>query len=176
MRERSESVTPETEAAARAAATLLDCPRAEEARQPLALALALAMPAAAVAWRPTTVLIIDDDLFVCRAVACILHEARPVVVHAARDGEEALQVARTALPDLIFLDLKLPGMPAIEICRALRQMPELQFAPICVLTGLLPDPAVLRELKPFVDEMLTKPPDPRKLVALVDEWGGNGAR
>jgi CheY-like chemotaxis protein len=115
-----------------------------------------------------TVLVVDDDIFVCQAVACILREARQVQVYAARNGDEALRLAPEVLPDLVILDIKMPGTPALEVCRALRDMPELQGTRICVLTGIMADPQVMQALRPHINEVMTKPPDPRALVALVD--------
>jgi two-component system alkaline phosphatase synthesis response regulator PhoP len=116
----------------------------------------------------STVLVVDDDIFVCRAVACILREACRVQVYAARNGDEALRLAPEIRPDLVILDLKMPGTPAAEVCRALRDMPELKGTRICVLTGIMADPQVMQELRPHIDGVMTKPPDPRALVALVD--------
>ncbi len=114
------------------------------------------------------VLVVDDDIFVCRAVACILREARCVRVYAARDGQEALDLAGQILPALIILDLKMPGPPAAEVCRALRAVPGLEHTRICVLTGVLAEAEVMQDLRPYINRVLTKPPDPRALVALVD--------
>lgn len=119
--------------------------------------------------RVPTVLVVDDDLFVCQAVACILHEARGARVLAARDGDEALSLAPAARPDLILLDIRMPGTPATEVCRRLRKMRELAGTTICILTGVLPDDELLRELRAHADYVMTKPPDPRKLVAMVDD-------
>ncbi len=115
-----------------------------------------------------TVLVVDDDIFVSRAVSCILREARRVQVYAARNGDEALRLAPEVLPDLIILDIKMPGTPALAVCRALRAMPALAGTRICVLTGIMADLEMMQELRPHINAVMTKPPDPRALVALVD--------
>jgi CheY-like chemotaxis protein len=132
------------------------------------LAEAAVAPASDSAPYVPTVLVVDDDLFVCQAVACILHEARGARVLAARDGDEALKLAPVARPDVILLDICMPGTPATEVCRQLRQHPQLAHTCICILTGVLPDDELLRELGEYADQVMTKPPDPRKLVAMLD--------
>jgi CheY-like chemotaxis protein len=108
-------------------------------------------------------------MFVCQAVACILHEAHGARVLAARDGDEALTLAPAARPDVILVDIRMPGTPATEVCRQLRAAPELAHTCICILTGVLPDDELLRELKQYADHVMTKPPDPRKLVAMLEQ-------
>jgi len=115
-----------------------------------------------------TVLVVDDDIFVCRAVACILREARRVQVYAARNGDEALRLAPEVLPDLVILDIKMPGPPALDVCRELRARPELRHTRICLLTGIIADPELMQALRPYLNDVMTKPPDPRALVALID--------
>jgi DNA-binding response OmpR family regulator len=133
------------------------------------LAEAAGVPESDSAERVPTVLVVDDDLFVCQAVACILHEARGARVLAARDGDEALSLAPAARPDLILLDICMPRTAATEVCRRLRQVRALAGTSICILTGVLPDDELLRELHAYADHVMTKPPDPRKLVAMVDD-------
>lgn len=116
-----------------------------------------------------TVLVVDDDMFVRQAVAVILQEAKAARVHGARDGDEALRMAPALLPDLVILDLKMPGPPPHEVCRQLRALRGLEDVQICVLTGILAEPDLMRELRPYIAGVLGKPPDPRKLFAVVDQ-------
>jgi CheY-like chemotaxis protein len=144
---------------------LADDPQVSEPQAPLLRMVGDDEPVAQL----PTVLVVDDDVFVCQAVACILREARGARVETARDGDEALRLARAILPDLIVLDIRMPGTPVAEVCRQLRAMSDLSGTRLYVLTGILADGHILEELQPLIDGMMTKPPDPRRLVALVDE-------
>lgn len=70
--------------------------------------------------QPKRVLIVEDDRFLRRACQKRL-EQQGYVVLTAQDGEEALQVARAEIPDLILLDLLMPKLTGLEVLRVLRQ-------------------------------------------------------
>lgn len=126
------------------------------------------MPSSAPVAAPV-VMAVDDDSFVGRAVACILQEARRAQVHVARSGDEALALLEGVVPDLVLLDINMPGMEIVELCRRLRAHPTACHAAICVLTGMLPGPELVARLQPYVTRLLTKPPDPVELVRALDE-------
>lgn len=117
---------------------------------------------------PRTVLVVDDDIFIGRALACILQEARQVRVLAARSGDEALPLALTARPDLILVDVNMPGMQALELCRRIRESPALGETPVYLLTGVLPGDEVFGALREYVQGILSKPPNPGELLAALD--------
>ena len=118
------------------------------------------------------VLVIDDDAFVVRTVACILYEAREAQVYLARTADQALPLATAVCPDLILTDVRMPGMTALELCRGLREAPSTQHTPIYLLTGVLSGDQSLESLAQYVQGVLSKPPDPVELLGLFDRECG----
>jgi adenylate cyclase len=86
---------------------------------------------------------------------------------AATDGEEALAVARERQPDLILLDIMMPKMDGIEVCRYLKADPSLPFMPIIMVTAKADSKDIVAGLEAGADEYLTKPVDQAALVARV---------
>jgi DNA-binding response OmpR family regulator len=108
-------------------------------------------------------LVVDDETSLVRAVAGYLnHEG--YTVDTAADGEEALAAARAAPPDVVVLDLMLPGIDGIEVCRQLRTFTD---AYIIMLTARVEEVDKLVGLSVGADDYLTKPFSPRELVARV---------
>jgi len=85
----------------------------------------------------------------------------------AADGEEALVVARAKQPDLILLDVMMPKMDGIQVCRELRADSSLPFMPIILVTAKTDSKDVVAGLEAGGDEYLTKPVDQAALVARV---------
>lgn len=85
----------------------------------------------------------------------------------ATDGEEALAAARERRPDLILLDIMMPKMDGIEVCRRLRSDPATPFMPIIMVTAKTGSQDVVAALEAGADEYLTKPVDHGALVARV---------
>ncbi|MDI7275016.1 MAG: response regulator transcription factor [Anaerolineae bacterium] len=110
------------------------------------------------------VLIVDDDRKVVELVALYLKRDGYRVL-AAYDGAEALELAREKRPDLIVLDLMLPGMDGLSICRTLRA--EGHTVPIIMLTARTLEEDKLVGLDLGADDYVTKPFSPRELVARV---------
>src|SRR5438105_2635261 len=88
-------------------------------------------------------------------------------VITAVDGEEALRVAREQQPDLILLDVMMPKMDGVEVCRRLKSDPSLPFTPIIMVTAKADSKDVVAGLEAGGDEYLTKPVDQAALVARV---------
>jgi adenylate cyclase len=86
---------------------------------------------------------------------------------AATDGEEALALAREKQPDLILLDIVMPKLDGLEVCRRLREDPALPFMPIILVTARTDTRDVVAGLEAGGDEYLTKPVDQAALVARV---------
>jgi CheY-like chemotaxis protein len=82
-----------------------------------------------------SILLVEDSRFLRRANERVLTKAGYEVVTAA-DGEEALQLARTSVPDLILLDMLLPKLGGPEVLRALRSNPATAAIPVVVLSSL----------------------------------------
>ena len=85
----------------------------------------------------------------------------------AADGEEALAIAREKQPDLILLDVMMPKMDGIEVCRHLRADPSAPFVPIIMVTAKADSKDVVAGLEAGGDEYLTKPVDQAALAARV---------
>jgi DNA-binding response OmpR family regulator len=110
------------------------------------------------------VLIVDDDPKVCETVDRYLAHAGYVTA-AALDGARALELARTFAPDLIVLDLMLPHIDGLEVCRSLRRV---SAVPIIMVTARSTEQDKLNGLAAGADDYLTKPFSPRELVARVE--------
>lgn len=115
---------------------------------------------------PARILIADDnldnlDIFRTRLA---VHNYE---VLTAVDGEEALSVAREKKPDLVLLDIMMPKMDGIDVCRQLKADPSLPFMPIIMITAKTGAQDVVTALDAGADEYLTKPVDHGALVARV---------
>jgi len=109
------------------------------------------------------VLVVDDDAKTVELVKLYLNRDGYRVI-TAYDGTEALQLARENQPDLIVLDIMLPGINGLEICRILRKESDV---PIIMLTALTTDDDRLTGLDLGADDYVTKPFSPRELAARV---------
>ncbi|MEA4883940.1 MAG: response regulator transcription factor [Clostridia bacterium] len=109
------------------------------------------------------VLVVDDEPSIVELIQFNL-ERESFCVDAAYDGEEALQKARTHGPDLIILDLMLPGIDGIEVCQTLRRE---MTVPIIMLTAKAEEFDKVLGLSVGADDYVTKPFSPRELVARV---------
>jgi len=114
------------------------------------------------------VLIVDDDPKVCETLDRYLAHAGYVTA-TALDGAKALEVARSFAPDLVVLDLMLPRVDGLGVCRMLRatSLP-LSTVPIIMLTAKSTERDKLTGLELGADDYLTKPFSPRELVARVE--------
>ena len=112
---------------------------------------------------PSTILIVEDDPNTVELVRLYLHRDGHKVL-AATDGLEGLRLAREAKPDLVVLDLMLPGLDGMEICRTLRQE---SSVPIVMLTARVEEEDRLAGLDLGADDYVTKPFSPRELAARV---------
>ena len=110
-----------------------------------------------------TVLVVDDDPNI-RSVISRGLRFEGYDIQSAADGREALQVARTHPPDLILLDVMLPGMDGLEICRRLRRGTD---APILMLTARDAVPERIAGLDSGADDYLVKPFDFDELLARI---------
>ncbi len=109
------------------------------------------------------VLVVEDDVKTLDIVKAYL-EKDGYQVLTAQDGHEGLTAAQYYSPDLIVLDLLLPGVSGVDICRALRENSSI---PIIMLTALSTEQDKLNGLDLGADDYLTKPFSPRELVARV---------
>ncbi|MBK6429679.1 response regulator transcription factor [Candidatus Amarolinea dominans] len=109
------------------------------------------------------ILVVDDEAKIVKLVRSYLEQAGFAVVEAA-DGQTALIQARREQPDLIVLDLGLPGLDGLEVTRTLRRE---RATPIIMLTARIEDTDKIVGLELGADDYITKPFNPRELVARV---------
>jgi two-component system alkaline phosphatase synthesis response regulator PhoP len=112
------------------------------------------------------ILVVDDDRQIVRLVQAYLEKAG-YTVFTAYDGDNALRVIRHERPDLVVLDLMLPGRDGWEITRALRADERFAALPILMLTARVEDTDKILGLELGADDYLTKPFNPREVVARV---------
>jgi two-component system alkaline phosphatase synthesis response regulator PhoP len=114
-----------------------------------------------------TILVVDDEPQIVEVVQDYLKQAGYRVL-TARDGQTALTLARHERPDLVVLDLMLPGgVDGLDVCRGLRQDPLLGDVPIIMLTARTEETDRLIGLELGADDYVTKPFSPREVVARV---------
>jgi DNA-binding response OmpR family regulator len=113
--------------------------------------------------RSPTVLVVDDEARIVKLVRDYLERAGFGVL-VASNGEMALQIARGERPDLIVLDLMLPGVDGLDVCRQLRQE---SGVPIIMLTARVEEADRIVGLELGADDYVTKPFSPHELVARV---------
>ena len=110
-----------------------------------------------------TILVVDDEPRIVQLVRHYLEHGGFTVLTAS-DGQAALRTARTGRPDLVVLDLGLPGLDGLDVARSLRREGEV---PIIMLTARTEESDKLVGLELGADDYLTKPFSPKELVARV---------
>ncbi len=115
---------------------------------------------------PARILVVDDNpMNVDILQSCLGFHGYEIIT--ATDGEEALASARAQQPDLILLDVMMPKLDGLEVCRRLKADPSLPFMPIILVTARADSKDVVAGLEAGADEYLTKPVDQDALVARV---------
>jgi DNA-binding response OmpR family regulator len=109
------------------------------------------------------ILVVDDELEIVKVVRAYLEQSGFRVITAS-DGQQALAVFRHQQPDLIVLDLNLPQLDGLEVCRAIRRDSNV---PIIMLTARVEETDRLIGLEIGADDYITKPFSPREVVARV---------
>ena len=115
---------------------------------------------------PPRILVADDNAMNVDILRTRL-AAHGYEILIAADGEEAVEVARRERPDLILLDIMMPKLDGLEVCRRLRADPGLPFMPIILVTAKGDTKDVVAGLEAGGDEYLTKPVDQAALLARV---------
>lgn len=112
------------------------------------------------------ILVVDDEPDISALVA--YHLARASYrVHTAPDGPEALRAVETQMPDLIVLDLMLPGLSGLEVLRELRRRPETHSVPVILLTARREERERIEGLELGADDYVAKPFSPQELILRV---------
>jgi adenylate cyclase len=115
---------------------------------------------------PPRILIADDNDINRDIIATQLATQRYELLHAV-DGEQALAAATGQLPDLVLLDIMMPKLDGVEVCRRLKANPALPFMPIILVTAKSETEDVIAGLEAGADEYLIKPIDQLAVVARV---------
>jgi two-component system, sensor histidine kinase and response regulator len=114
----------------------------------------------------STLLIVDDNASARETLVAML-EGENHQIELARDGFQALQILKHLQPDLILLDVMMPGMDGFEVCRRIRAAPLRAEVPIIMLTALDDRASLLQGIESGADDFLSKPVDRYELTARV---------
>jgi two-component system alkaline phosphatase synthesis response regulator PhoP len=114
-----------------------------------------------------TILIADDEPDILEIISYNL-QAEGYEVITAKNGNEALELAKLNTPDLIILDVMMPGKTGFEVCKILRTLPSFQETVIIFLTALNDDSTQIKGLETGGDDYLTKPISPKVLISRVN--------
>ncbi len=114
----------------------------------------------------TVVLVAEDDADIRDLVAFKLEQSGLEVI-TAQDGQAALDQARAQRPALVVLDVSMPGLSGIDVCRMLRAEPETANMRILMLTARVQEHDVEGGFSAGADDYVTKPFSPRELVTRV---------
>lgn len=116
--------------------------------------------------KPKKILIVDDEVDVTDLVAYHLR-AKGFHVEALNDPNGSIGVARTFMPDLVVLDVMMPDLNGIQICRMLRADPKLQKVPVIFLTAKAEETDRIQGLETGADDYICKPFSTKELVLRV---------
>ena len=115
------------------------------------------------------VLVVDDEEPILELLKYNL-EKSGYAVETARDGVEALGVAKVFVPDLILLDIMMPVMDGVETCRRIREMPEMQKTFVVFLTARAEEYSEVAAFDVGADDYITKPIKPRALLSRIQAF------
>ena len=115
---------------------------------------------------PAQILVVDDTPSNVKLLADIL-QARGYAVLTAANGAEALARIERDMPDLVLLDVMMPGMSGYEVCRKLRDNPATAMLPVVMVTALDPGPERVKGIEAGADDFLTKPIHQPEILARV---------
>jgi CheY-like chemotaxis protein len=121
------------------------------------------------------ILVVDDNVDAASSLARLLTRFHGQEVRVAHDGSEALAAAEAFGPEVILLDIGLPGMDGYEVARQLREMPQLGGTLIVALTGWGQESDRRRSEEARIDHHLVKPVDLDTLGRLLAEAATGGA-
>jgi CheY-like chemotaxis protein/class 3 adenylate cyclase len=115
---------------------------------------------------PATILVVDDIPLNVKLLADLL-AVKGYAVTTAASGDEALRKVESERPDLVLLDVVMPGMSGYEVCRAIRGNPATGILPVIMVTALDPAAERIKGLDAGADDFLTKPINQPELLARV---------
>jgi len=116
------------------------------------------------------ILVVDDEAMTREVVGALI-ESGTVAVEMAASGQQALDLARETPPDLVLLDVMMPGMDGFEVCRSLKSDPATKGVRIVMLTALSDAHARRCAQDAGADGFLVKPFSARELFAVLEDRG-----
>lgn len=114
-------------------------------------------------------LVIDDQPFIV-AIFTELFRSDELELISASNGEDGLETALKELPDLIFLDIEMPRMDGLSVCKKLRQDPRFEKTPIFLLSAKGEGPTDDEQQEIGVTGYLTKPFSPLQIYSLIKQY------
>jgi len=121
------------------------------------------------------VVVADDDSDIRALVAISAKRAGLNVVASVEDGDKAWAAIQELRPDLVILDVSMPGLSGLDVCRLVRADPAMAGIPILLLSAAVDEPSRAAGKQAGAQEYLAKPFSPRALVAwLTEECPKNG--
>jgi two-component system, OmpR family, alkaline phosphatase synthesis response regulator PhoP len=115
---------------------------------------------------PKKILIVDDEKDIVDLISYNL-EKEGFVTIKAHDGERALELVEAKRPDMVLLDLMLPGIRGLEVCKFIRKNPDTETLPIIMLTAKGDQVDKILGLEMGADDYITKPFNVRELIARI---------
>lgn len=117
------------------------------------------------------VLIVDDEPFILRSLEFILKK-EGLEVETATNGEEALAKIRKLKPKIMFLDLMMPMMSGLDVCKTIKADKELRDTHVIILTAKGQDVDKIMGMEAGADDFMTKPFSPREVLAKTRQITG----
>jgi len=122
-----------------------------------------------------TILLADDNAWLRQLIQTTIGSDAYLVLEAG-DGDEAWEILQTCRPDVVLLDVRMPGRDGFALTRAIRSDPLLTQTRVILLTGLHGPEALAEGRAVGADHFLTKPFSPLQLLATIGECLGDAAR
>jgi DNA-binding response OmpR family regulator len=115
------------------------------------------------------VLIVEDEEDIIELLSAVFDDLGDYKVLYARDGEEALKIARVDSPDVILLDIQLPKLNGYKVCKLIKSDPAMSLAKVLMLSGMAQTSDWLKAQEAGADDYIVKPFSSAVLVEKVEE-------
>jgi CheY-like chemotaxis protein len=122
---------------------------------------------------PKKVLLVDDSATSRVMHRIIVAKHTNYTVVCAQDGDQALKLASSEKPDLILMDIMMPGMDGLEVCRRLREQQETSSVPIVILTFRMGEESRQKGFASGCTAYLTKPVEEKELLTTLQRYLGS---
>jgi two-component system phosphate regulon response regulator PhoB/two-component system alkaline phosphatase synthesis response regulator PhoP len=115
------------------------------------------------------ILIVEDEEDVAGLLCAIFDDHMDYKTFYAKDGQEALNIARVSIPDIILLDVQLPGLNGHEVCRLIKSDPTMSCTKVLMLSGMAQYSDWLKAQEAGADDFINKPFGSIALLEKVEE-------